>query len=110
MNSQKNSKTISIRQSLLRNMVVLVLVLSGAILAATAIASRNASKEISHMVIDNASRRTDMELDRFFNTIREQVLIARCWAADQMLDADDVEALNSIFVPILEKTLESNAP
>ena len=95
------SKSISIRQSLLRNLLLLVLAVSGAVLVVTILAGRNIVREISHTVIDSAATQTRMELDHFFETIHHQVLISQSWAADGLLDAGDPQALNAKFVPVL---------
>ncbi len=80
----------------------MILAVSGAILVVTIIAGRNVARDISHTVIDRALYQAEKELDHFFDSIRNQVLVGQRWAASQLLDADDTAALNSLFVPILE--------
>ena len=47
---------------------------------------------------------TEHELERFFGSVRKHVLVAQGWAAAGLLDPTDHEAMNRLFVPVLEQT------
>ena len=96
-------KGISIRRSLLRNLVLLILLTSGAILAVTVVAGKHAVEDLSRTLIEKAAEQTEKELEHFFGSVHGQVLIGREWAKSDMLDADHPLALNALFVPILEQ-------
>jgi len=98
----RRSRTTSIRRSLLGNLVVLVALTSGAIVLVTWIAGDRTVEAFSRLLLEPTARRTEAQLDRFFGDVRAQTLIGRGWTERGMLDPTDHEALNRIFVPVLE--------
>lgn len=99
----KRSTTSTIRQSLLGNLVVLVALVGGAVLVVSWVSAERTIEEVSRLLIDPTAKRTAAELDRFFDTLRGEVLIGRDWARRGELDPTDHETLNARFVPILQQ-------
>jgi len=93
----------TIRRRLLGDLVLLVLLTGGAILAATWISHARRIEDLSTALIDRTARRTESELQRFFGTVHSNVLTGRDWAAEGILDATDHQAMNALFVPILQQ-------
>ena len=59
---------------------------------------------LSKARIEAKTTRTEEKLDAFFGAVRDYVLIGRGWAEAGLLDPADHEALNRIFVPIIERS------
>ncbi len=65
--------TVSIRRSLLTNLVVVVLLLGVTILGMTYAGSRSQLQRFSQSLIDQTSSRTELELRRFFDPVSRQL-------------------------------------
>lgn len=85
------------------DMTVLVMLIGVMILVATWISGNRTIESLSSSLIDRTADRTGRELDRFFGTVQADVLTSRAWGDRGMLDATDFEAMNALFVPILEQ-------
>jgi len=96
------ARATTIRRSLLANLVLLIVLTGGIILAASWYAGEKTVTDLSKLLIEPTARRTAAELDRFFGDVRAAVMIGRSWATTGELDATDHEALNARFVPFLE--------
>lgn len=84
-------------------MAVLVALIGVMILAATWLSANRTIEVLSSSLIERTADHTERELDRFFGAVRADVLNGRAWAERGMLDATDHEAMNALFVPILEQ-------
>lgn len=93
----------SIRRRLIADMALLVMLTGVMILAATWISGNRTIERLSSSLIERTAARTNRELDRFFGTVQADVLTGRTWASRGMLDATDYEAMNALFVPMLEQ-------
>jgi len=96
-------RPVTIRQSMLRNFAVLILLTSGTILLATWVAGSAAVEDLSKSLIERTATRTETELDRFFGTVQSNVMIGTDWVRGGILDPTDHEAMNTLFVPILRQ-------
>lgn len=96
-------RPVTIRQSMLRNFAVLILLTSGTILLATWVAGAAAVEDLSKSLIERTATRTETELDRFFGTVQSNVMIGTDWVRGGILDPTDHEAMNTLFVPILRQ-------
>ncbi len=92
---------MSIRWSLFRNLGLLVLGLAVAILATTAVTSHRIVSLTSERMIQRALERTEVELDVLFDPVAANLREARLWAGNGILDPDDADSLNELFVPLL---------
>ncbi|MCP3979103.1 MAG: SpoIIE family protein phosphatase [bacterium] len=90
-------RTVSIRQSLLRNLTAIVLVLGLAILAMTFVGGRNATRGFSQALIDQTLSRTEAHLSGFFDPVERQLELLREWGEAGRLDLDDPHGLNEIL-------------
>ena len=95
-------KTISIRRSLLFNLLIVVVVLSGAIFFTTTWGIRQAVELLSHSLINQTTGRTESELDGFFIPMIQQLRTAAQWGRQGQLDVTDPASLNRMFVPLIE--------
>lgn len=95
--------TVSIRMSLLRNLVGVIIVLAGAILATTMFSARSAVGEFSRSVTNVSIELTENRLREFFEPVTQQLLVTREWGKDGMLNPDDVPGLCHLLQPVLEQ-------
>lgn len=97
-------RPITIRQSLIRNVVLLIGLTAAVLIATTLFVGFRAVERVSRDRIENRTTQTEQELERFFGAVRKHALVARGWAERGMLDPRDHEAMNRLFVPVLEQT------
>lgn len=98
-----NRQPMTIRRRLMIDLLLLLVLTGGIILVATWITGYRTIESLSKSLIDQTSNRTEKELQRFFGTLNSNVLAGRGWAENGILDATDHEAMNALFVPILEQ-------
>ena len=85
-------KTISIRWSLLRSFVVLILLSSLTVLMLMTIRARQTEKEMSEKLINTGTLQATEELDRFFQPVNINALIAARWGLAGKLNLAEVVA------------------
>jgi adenylate cyclase len=110
-------KPITIRASLLRSFVILILVSSLSVLILMSIRAYRTERELSAKLINNGSQLAAQELDRFFQPANQGALIAAFWGRSGKLNLDEVVAgtpgqvtetqrqaatnLNTLLLPLL---------
>lgn len=87
----------------MRSMVLLVLVTSGSILGLNYYQGQQIVSSLSKEFVTESVREMRSELDHFFGSVEDQVLIAQEWASHGLLDSDNPEDLTRIFQPLLKK-------
>ena len=87
----------------MNDLLLLIILTGGTILVATWISGYRTIESLSKSLIDRTASRTEDELQQFFGTVSSNVLTGRGWAARGILDATDHNAMNSLFVPILQQ-------
>jgi serine phosphatase RsbU (regulator of sigma subunit) len=85
------------------NLIALVVLLSGAIIAMTVSGSRKTIEEMSRLVIRQTLDQPQTQLERFFEPVVDELLLARSWGEAGLLDLDDPEALVRLLGPVLER-------
>ncbi len=103
------ARSVSIRRSLLVNLVALVAVLGTAVLATSVIAGRRAVDRLSGALIASALDEAEAELERFFEPVDRELRLARDWGRAGLLDLDEPDAINALLVPLLENTPQISA-
>jgi len=88
----------------MRNLLLLLSLTGGTIFAVSYHAYSKAVEELSVEVVERYADQTRVHLEGFFDPVRNMLLTAREWGAQGILDMQDVEALNRIFIPMLEQT------
>ena len=96
-------RTVTIRRSLIRNLLLLIVFLTGSILLTTVYTGRRISDGMSRALIERALERTEADLKGFFSPVQQNILLARQLFGDGLLDLDDPHALNRYFIPLLER-------
>jgi adenylate cyclase len=85
-------KTISIRWSLLRSFVVLILLSSLTVLFLMTIRAQETEKELSEKLIKRGTLQATEEMDRFFQPVNINALIAARWGLSGKLNLAEVVA------------------
>jgi adenylate cyclase len=83
-------KNISIRWSLLRSFVILILVSSVTVLMLMTIQARRIEKDLSEKLINRGTLQATEELDRFFQPVNINALIAARWGLAGKLNLAEV--------------------
>ena len=98
------TRTVPIRRSLLGNLVLIVLLLGGAILALTYLGSQRAVRRFSQSLIEQTMERVEAQLDGFFDPVVRQLFYLRQWSEAGLLDLDDdPAALDLLLRPTLRQ-------
>ena len=92
---------ISIRQSLLRNVLLLTLLLSGAILATTLVVAERSIDTLSRAAMRAALAEVSGALQGFFEPVHDGLSVTSAWGRAGLLDLDDPQRLNRAFEPLL---------
>ncbi len=103
------SRTVSIRNSLLRNFILVIALLSGSILAATFFWADQAVETLSRSLIRQTIEQIELQLDRFFDPVRSLLETTRAWNESGILESLEPEALNPLFVPALRRHRQVSA-
>jgi adenylate cyclase len=83
-------KTISIRWSLLRSFAILILLSSMTVLMLMTIRARQTEKDLSEKLINTGTLQATEELDRFFQPVNINALIAARWGLSGKLNLAEV--------------------
>jgi serine phosphatase RsbU (regulator of sigma subunit) len=95
------TRTVSIRQSLLRDLLLVILLLSGGILATTIFAARQTIEVLSRAYMGQAIDATNARLEGFFGPVRRELRVLGAWGEAGGLDTNDPAALNRLLAPLL---------
>jgi serine phosphatase RsbU (regulator of sigma subunit) len=95
------AKSVTIRKSLLLNLLLVILLLSGSIMVTTFLASRQTVRKLSSSLISQSIHQTEIELKRFFEPVTGELLLLQSWGEIGLLDTDNPDRLNPILAPII---------
>ncbi len=96
-------RSVSIRRSLLVNVVVVIVLLSAATLGITVLGARYVVKTLSASLITRSTEQTKGRLAHFFDPVVGNLLVVRSWGDQGLLDLDHPERINTLLVPILQQ-------
>ncbi len=94
-------QTVSIRRSLLTNLVAIVLLLGLTIFGMTFLGGRSALQRFSQSLIDQASARTELELRRFFDPVSRQLRVLQELGESGRLGLDQPGDLNATMAAFM---------
>jgi hypothetical protein len=92
-------RSVSIYQSLLGNLALVIVLLSGAIMALTFIGSRATVERLSGVILRETIGQTEGELRHFFEPVIRDLGVMRAWGESGLLDREDAGAMNRLLVP-----------
>jgi len=96
-------QNVSIRMSLLRNFVGVIILLAGCILVITVFAARSAVTSLSESVMNVSIELTKNRLREFFEPVMQELFVARQWGETGVLDRSDPEGVKQLMLPVLEQ-------
>ena len=96
-------RSTSIRQGLLRNLLLVIILVGGGIIAVSVYAARHLLESFAREVIGHNLTVTEVELQRFFEPVEAALRTASDWGNAGLLDDDSPEKLNPLFQPLLEQ-------
>lgn len=102
-------RTVTIRRSLLTNLMLVVLLLGVGIIIMMALSGRRAVQDLSGSLIHQASRRTEVKLQGFFLPVNRQVEAIRMWGETGLLELDAPDELRRLFMPLMQEFPWSSA-
>lgn len=95
------SGPVSIRRSLSTNLLAVILLLSGAIMAATFFGSKRTVFALTEAIISRTIDVTEGRLQQFFQPVVNELQLMSEWGTEGLLDVDQPRALNRLLVPVL---------
>jgi len=96
-------KTVSIRRSLLTNILLVIVLLSAAIIATSFLNAREMVKTLSESLIGKTLDQVEVRLTYFFQSVMHELLLANAWGKNELLDLDDLKTLNHMFIPLIKQ-------
>ncbi len=97
------ARTTSIRQGLLRNLLLVIILVGGGVVAVSIYAARHVLESFAQEVIDHNLTVTEVELRRFFEPVVAALHTAADWGEKGLLDDDRPLKLNPLFQPLLTR-------
>jgi hypothetical protein len=97
------ARSTSIRQGLLRNLLLVIVLVGGGIIAVSVYAARHMLESLAREVIGDNLTVTEVELQRFFEPAAAALRMAADWGDQGLLDDDRPQKLNPLFQPLLRK-------
>jgi hypothetical protein len=103
MKGRAMSRPVSIRRSLLADLVVVVVVLAAAITAVTALGTRRALRMLSESIIGRTLEQTEAMLRGFFGPVESSLGLVRRWGEAGLLGAGAGDATERLVGPVLRE-------
>jgi len=97
------ARPMSIRRSLLLNLIVVIVLMGAAITSIAAFASRRTVQTLSEALITQSIDQTEARLQGFFNPVIRSLHLTRSWGEAGLLDLENPEQLNALFVPMMNE-------
>jgi len=95
------ARSTSIRQGLLRNFLLVIVLVGGGIVAVSVYAARQILESFAHEVIDHNLTVTEIALQGFFEPVVAALRTAAEWGDEGLLDDDSPKNLNPLLKPLL---------
>ena len=96
-------RPVSIRRSLLVNIIAMIGLLSTAIIVVAAIGARRAVARLSSAIIVQTTERVEERLHRFFDPLDGGLQIAGAWGAEGLLDLARPERMRTLLAPYMHR-------
>ncbi len=96
-------RSVSIRRSLLVNLVAVITILGVAIIVTVGVNGRIAVRRLSGSVIIRTTEQVVERLHNFFDPVASELLIAKSWGEMGLLDLDQPERLDTLLAPIIRE-------
>ena len=97
----RSARSVSIYQSLLASLAVVIILLGGATIALTFIGSKQTAEALAAVLLDKTVSQVELNLQQFFEPATRALELVRGWDSAGLLDPDDAAATNRLLAPIL---------
>jgi serine phosphatase RsbU (regulator of sigma subunit) len=97
------ARSTSIRQGLLRNLLLVIVLVGGGIIAVSVYAARHMLETLAREVIGSNLTVTEVELQRFFEPVTAALRTAAGWGNEGLLDDDRPTRLNPLLQPLMSQ-------
>ena len=105
----RRARSVSIYRSLLSNLALVIVLLSGAIMALTFIGSQRTVERLSELILRETTAQVELKLRHFFDPVLRDLELVRAWEASGLIDLDDAGAVNRLLVPVLRASPQISA-
>jgi serine phosphatase RsbU (regulator of sigma subunit) len=96
-------RSVSIRTGLLASLLLVILLLSGGILATTILGARQVVQTLSRSLLDQRLDEMEVRLRGFFEPAARVIRMAKAWGDAGLLDTDRPDALRVALEPVLRQ-------
>jgi len=100
---------IPIRRSLIRNLFLLIVLLTGTILLSTFYTGRRIAESASKELIGGALQSVRSELHRFTDPVQRSLIFGAQLARTGVIDIDDPVGMNAVFMPLVTQIPQISA-
>jgi len=107
--TQAPVRTVAIRWSLFRNLVLLVVLVVGAVLLTTLVTARQHAETVSRSLIERTLDHSHSAVDDFFAPVVSSLRMARRWTELGLVDVEDPAAFNRLFIPVMREAPQISA-
>ena len=107
--SSEPAEKTSIRWSLIRNLFLLIVVLTATILLSTVYTGRRIAHSTSRDLIDDALQSVRSELHRFTDPVQRSLQFGAQLASTGVIDLDDPAGMNAVFMPLVTQIPQISA-
>jgi serine phosphatase RsbU (regulator of sigma subunit) len=95
------SRSVSIYQSVLGNLALVIVLLSAAIMALTFVGSQQTVERLSGLILRETIGQIQLKLRNFFDPVIRDLEMVRAWDQAGLVDLDDAAGLNRLLAPVL---------
>ncbi len=95
-------KPVSIRQNLILNLVLVIVLLTSAILLTTTLTAKSDIQNLSGRIINQTIEQADEKLDGFFTPVAEELLRMKSLGENGLLSLNEPNLLKKQFKPIMQ--------
>ena len=105
----RRARSVSIYRSLLGNLALVIVLLSGAIMALTFIGSQRTVERLSGLILRETIAQVELKLRHFFDPVLHDLELVRAWDESGLIDLDDTATVNRLLVPVLRANPQISA-
>ena len=105
----RSARSVTIYQSLLASLAVVILLLGGATIALTFIGSKQTAETLAAVLLDKTVSQVELNLRQFLEPATRALELVRGWDSAGLLDPDDAAVTNRLLAPILRADRQLSA-
>jgi serine phosphatase RsbU (regulator of sigma subunit) len=106
---KERRRSVSIFQSLLGSLALVIVLLGGATLALTFVGSKQTAEDLAGVLLEKTVNQVELNLRQFFEPATRNLELVREWEAAGVLDTEAAAAMNRLLVPLLRANRQLSA-